>query len=207
MKDKPTIHVIDDDAAMRGSLQILLLTEGYDVRVYPAARDFLDGVASAEKGCVVTDVRMPDMTGVEMMTRLRELKSSFPVVVITAYADVPLAVQSMKLGAVDFIEKPFDDQMLFAAVRAALAAADESLVQDQNFPEVSERLAKLSAREKDVLTGLLQGRQNKIIAFDLGISVRTVETHRANLMAKMHADNLSQLIRMALRAADMTGAK
>jgi two-component system, LuxR family, response regulator FixJ len=205
MNHKPIVHVVDDEAAMRGSLKMLLQTEGYDVRVYPLAQAFLDGIASAEGGCVITDVRMPDMTGVEMLKKLREMHSSFPVVVITAFADVPLAVEAMKSGAVDFIEKPFSDQILFEAVQAALAPAGDVVIQGANLQEVSERFARLSRREMDVLTGLLNGRLNKMIAFDLGISVRTVETHRANLMEKMQADSLSQLIRMGMQMTGKTG--
>ncbi len=201
MNYEPTIHVIDDEAAMRRSLQMLLQTEGYSVRTYPLARDFLDGVATAEKGCVITDVRMPDMTGIQLLDRLNKLNRLMPVIVITAFADVPLAVEAMKLGAVDFIEKPFTDRPLFEAVRAALALTGEGMAHDANVLEISERLATLSSREKDVLTALVKGLQNKVIAFELGISVRTVESHRANLMTKMKADSLSQLVRMALLAS------
>jgi two-component system response regulator FixJ len=194
-----TVHVIDDEASMRSSLQILLQTEGYKVQTYPLARNFLNSVENAENGCVVTDVRMPDMDGIQLMAALRQRNSLFPVVVITAFADVALAVQAMKMGAVDFIEKPFDASTLFAAVRGAMAlAAPESVVE---MRAITERLASLSPREIEILQNLLKGRLNKTIAYELGISVRTVEAHRANLMEKMQADSLSQLVRMALLAS------
>ena len=153
-----------------------------------------------ESGCVITDVRMPELSGVDLLRRLRELKLGIPVIVITGHGDVPLAVEAMKIGALDFLEKPFDDEVLLASVRSALNQLDQDQRRQAERSEIEGRLAALSNRERDVLEGLVSGHANKQIAYDLGISPRTIEIYRANLMTKMQAASLSDLVRMALIA-------
>ena len=198
--DKAVVHVIDDDEAMRESLAFLLGAVGMEVRTYESALGFLDVAPNAEAGCVITDVRMPGLSGVDLLRRLRELKLGIPVIVITGHGDVPLAVEAMKIGALDFLEKPFDDEVLLASVRSALNQLDQDQKRQAERNEIERRLAALSNRERDVLEGLVSGHANKQIAYDLGISPRTIEIYRANLMTKMQAASLSDLVRMALIA-------
>ena len=198
--DTDIVHVIDDDEASRQSLAFLLESAQIGVRTYASAAMFLDLVSSTRASCVVTDVRMPGMSGIELLRRLKELGIEVPVIVITGHGDVPLAVEAMKIGAADFLEKPFDDEVLLASVRSALRQRDGENKRRRERVEIDARLAALSNRERDVLTGLVAGRANKQIAYDLGISPRTVEIYRANLMNKMHAGSLSELVRMALVA-------
>jgi two-component system response regulator FixJ len=162
--------------------------------------EFLEVAPRAEAGCVITDVRMPGLSGVDLLRRLRELKLGIPVIVITGHGDVPLAVEAMKIGALDFLEKPFDDEVLLASVRSALSQLDQDQRRQGERSEIERRLAALSNRERDVLEGLVSGHANKQIAYDLGISPRTIEIYRANLMTKMQAASLSDLVRMALIA-------
>lgn len=196
--EKAIVHVIDDDEAIRQSLAFLLQAAKLEVKTYASATAFLDALPDAASGCVITDVRMPGMSGVELLRRLKELKISVPVIVITGHGDVALAVEAMKAGAVDFLEKPFDDDVLLASVQSALKRQDGETKRHTERLEIEGRLAGLSNRERDVLGGLVAGRANKQIAFDLGISPRTVEIYRANLMNKMKAGSLSDLVRMAL---------
>jgi two-component system, LuxR family, response regulator FixJ len=198
--DKTVVHVIDDDEAMRQSLAFLLATVGMEVQTYESAIAFLDAAPKLKTGCVITDVRMPDLSGLELLRRLRELKLSIPVVVITGHGDVPLAVEAMKAGAIDFLEKPFDDEVLLTSVRSALNQLDRNQKREVERSDIEARLATLSHRERDVLEGLVAGLANKQIAYDLGISPRTIEIYRANLMTKMQAASLSNLVRMALIA-------
>jgi two-component system response regulator FixJ len=200
MPDKPVVHVIDDDEALRESLSFLLGTAHFEVRVYDSAVGFLEGLGQAAPGCIITDVRMPGMSGLDLLRQLAALGATFAVIVITGHGDVPLAVEAMKLGAVDFLEKPFDDNALIAAVRSALNRREHDLEHDSEKLEIHGRIAVLSNRERQVLEGLVAGQANKTIAFALGISPRTVEIYRANLMTKMHASSLSDLVRMALLA-------
>ena len=196
--EKAIVHVIDDDEAIRQSLAFLLQAAKLEVKTYSTAMAFLDALPDAASGCVITDVRMPGMSGVELLRRLKEIKISVPVIVITGHGDVALAVEAMKAGAVDFLEKPFDDDVLLASVQSALKRQDGETKRHSERLEIEGRLAGLSNRERDVLGGLVAGRANKQIAFDLGISPRTVEIYRANLMNKMKAGSLSDLVRMAL---------
>lgn len=202
MTDARHLHVIDDDDAVRDSLGFLLESAGLEVTTYDSAVDFLGRRTGEEAGCVVTDVRMPGMTGLELVLELRRLGSQLPVIVMTGHADVPLAVQAMKAGAHDFIEKPFDDAALLKSVEAALfrpaghgaeGAKDEAI----------QRIESLSARERQVLRGLVAGKPNKAMARDFGISPRTVEVYRANLMTKLKAASLSEVVRMAVRAGEL----
>jgi two-component system response regulator FixJ len=198
--EKAVVHVIDDDEAMRQSLAFLLGAVGMEVQTYDSAVEFLKVAPTLKAGCVITDVRMPELSGVELLRRLRELKLGIPVIVITGHGDVPLAVEAMKIGALDFLEKPFDDEILLASVRSALDRLDRDQQRQAERSDIEGRLATLSNRERDVLEGLVAGHANKQIAYDLGISPRTIEIYRANLMTKMQAASLSDLVRMALIA-------
>ncbi len=197
---QPVVHIIDDDEGLRESLAFLLRSAALEVRSFESAKAFLEVLPDAALGCVITDVRMPDMSGIELLRRLKELKIGVPVIVITGHGDIALAVEAMKIGAADFFEKPFDDDLLVASVRAALRQQEDLTKRGAERAEIEHRISTLSPREKDVLAGLIEGRANKQIAFDLGISPRTVEIYRANLMNKMQADSLSDLVRMALLA-------
>jgi two-component system response regulator FixJ len=198
MASDPVIHVIDDEEAMRHSLAFLLECEGLEAVTYESALSFLETAGTIARGCIVTDVRMPGMTGIELVERLKAMGVPDPVIVITGHADVPLAVQAMKAGVSDFIEKPFDNEALLRAIRAALADSAGRQERDEERRCTLERLDSLSQRERQVLDGLVEGKPNKIIAFDLGISARTVEIYRANVMNKMQAASLSELVRLAL---------
>ena len=200
MASEGVVHVIDDDEAMRDSLAFLLDCEGIPVRTYESALAFLEQAKTREHGCIVTDVRMPGMTGLELVRRLAELGIEDPVIVITGHADVPLAVEAMKAGVCDFIEKPFDNALLLGAIARALSDSRAGQQRDEEKRSVVERIEALSGRERQVLGALVEGKPNKIIAFDLGISARTVEIYRANVMSKMAAGSLSELVRMALLA-------
>jgi len=196
--DTDIVHVVDDDEAMRDSMAFLLRAENFQVQTYADAADFLTALPQIKVGCVVTDVRMPGMSGIELLQRLRELKVSLPVIVVTGHGDVPLAVEAMKTGALDFIEKPFDDDVFLRAVRLALSAQAVDSQRQAQKATINSRLESLSNREREVLEGLVAGHPNKTIAYDLGISPRTVEIYRANVMEKMQARSLSDLVRMAL---------
>jgi two-component system, LuxR family, response regulator FixJ len=198
--DQAIVHVIDDDEAVRQSLAFLLAAAGIEVQTYESATAFLDVATTVKTGCVITDVRMPEVSGIDLLRRLEEFKLGVPVIVITGHGDVPLAVEAMKIGAVDFIEKPFDDEVLLTSVRSALNRLDRDHKRQAERREVEARLAALSSRERDVLEGLVAGQANKQIAYELGISPRTIEIYRANLMTKMQAASLSDLVRMALTA-------
>jgi two-component system, LuxR family, response regulator FixJ len=200
MSDKTVIHVIDDDAAMRDSLAFLLDVNGFAPEVYESADAFMGGVDLNSLACVISDIRMPGMNGIELVRKLKGGGSSCPVILITGHGDVALAVEAMKAGAVDFIEKPFDDAALLDAIRGALGARPAAEGDNAAKKEAEARLAELSPRERDVLQGLVAGKINKVIAHDLSISPRTVEVYRANLMAKTGARSMSELMRLALAA-------
>jgi two-component system, LuxR family, response regulator FixJ len=197
------VHVIDDDEAVRQSIEFLLRTSGVTAQTYDSASAFLDVLPTIESGCIITDVRMPGISGIDLLRRLGEMQIRIPVIVITGHGDVPLAVEAMKSGAVDFLEKPFEDELLLRSVRSALNRSQENAARDAERAEVEARLATLTNRERDVLEGLVAGKPNKIIAFDLAISPRTVEIYRANVMTKMQAASLSELVRMTLVAGVM----
>ena len=200
MQPEATVYVIDDDDAVRQSIEFLLKTFGINVQSFESARAFFEVLAEIDGGCIVTDVRMPEITGIELLRRVREVKPDLPVIVITGHGDVPLAVEAMKLGAADFLEKPFDDDTLLASVRGSLSRSADQVQRNAELSQINDRLAALSNRERQVLEGLVAGKPNKVIAFDLGISPRTVEIYRANLMTKMGANSLSDLVRMAMLA-------
>jgi two-component system response regulator FixJ len=198
MDSSAIVHLIDDDEAVRQALAFLLATAGHAVRVYDSAAAFLDAAPRGQGGCIVSDVRMPGIDGLALLRRLKELGVTLPVVIMTGHGDVPLAVEAMKAGAVDFIEKPFDDEVLLSAIRIALSQQEESGQRDGDVSRIRDRILSLSERERQVLAGLVAGHPNKTIAYDLQLSPRTVEVHRANLMIKMGASSLSELVRMAL---------
>jgi two-component system response regulator FixJ len=193
------VHLIDDDEDVRRALAFLLSTAGFAVKLYESAVSFLQKYEASVSGCIVTDVRMPGMDGLQLLHRLNERAVKLPVIVMTGHADVALAVEAMKAGAADFIEKPFPDELLLAAIRSALDRNKNSVSGDAN--QIRSRMESLTPREREVLDGLLAGHPNKTIAFDLGLSPRTIEVHRANVMTKMGASSLSDLVRMAISAA------
>jgi len=198
MPVNPVVHIVDDDEAVRQSLAFMLGSAGLPIRLYESAKVFLESLDPSLCGCLVTDVRMPEMTGIELLNRIKNRMPLIPAIVITGHGDIPLAVEAMKAGAVDFIEKPFDEEVLLKAVEAALdKAGGEENGQTQ---DVLMRLATLSEREHQVLTGLVAGQANKVIAAAHGISPRTVEVYRANVMTKMQAKSLPELVRMAVLA-------
>jgi two-component system response regulator FixJ len=194
------VYVIDDDEAMRHSLEFLLNSADFAVTLFESAQAFLDGISSLDFGCVVSDVRMPGIDGIEMLRRLKGLNSRFPVIIMTGHGDVPLAVEAMKLGAVDFLEKPFDDDLLLTMVDAGLKRAEPEARHEAVTREITERVATLSPRERQVMDGLVAGLSNKSIAREYDISPRTIEVYRANVMTKMQAGSLSELVRLAMRA-------
>ena len=198
------VHLIDDDEPVRQSLAFLLASTGHAVRVYDSAAAFLLIAAGVRTGCVISDLRMPDIDGLELQRRLKELGSDLPVIFITGHGDVTAAVQAMKAGALDFIEKPFEDDVILDAVRLAFEQNHQPGARNAEAAQVAARLAALSPREREVLDGLVAGMPNKTIAYDLKLSPRTVEVHRANLMIKMEARSLSSLVRMALVANILT---
>ena len=200
MSDKTVIHVVDDDSAMRDSLAFLLDVNGFQPKTHDSANAFLSAAASETPPCVVCDIRMPGMNGIELVRELKRRGTVCPVILITGHGDVALAVEAMKAGAVDFIEKPFDDAVLIGAIRAALDAHSSGQGDSVARKEAEARLADLSPRERDVLQGLVAGKINKVIAHELNISPRTVEVYRANLMAKTGARSMSELMRIALAA-------
>jgi two-component system response regulator FixJ len=206
MQPDPVVYVVDDDEAVRQSLEFLLKTANVAVRGFDSAKAFLDILPQVKSGCVITDVRMPEITGIDLLRRVKEVKPELPVIVITGHGEIALAVEAMKIGAVDFLEKPFDDEHLLASVRSALDQEADVAKRSAEIGDIHNKLAALSNRERQVLEGLVIGNANKTIAFDLGISPRTVEIYRANLMTKMGASSLSDLVRMAMLAGILESA-
>jgi two-component system response regulator FixJ len=200
MSARGKVYVIDDDEAMRDSLDFLLGAADFDVTLFESARHFLNAVSSIDFGCVVTDVRMPEIDGIELLKRLKADRSALPVVIMTGHGDVPLAVEAMKLGAADFLEKPFEDDRLIGMIDAALRQAESSVQSEAATLDIAARIASLSPRERQVMDGLVEGLSNKQIAKEYEISPRTIEVYRANVMTKMQATSLSELVRLAMRA-------
>jgi len=200
MSDRGKVYVIDDDEAMRDSLDFLLGSADFHVTLFESAHHFLDAVSSIDFGCVVSDVRMPGIDGIELLKRLKASRSAFPVLIMTGHGDVPLAVEAMKLGAADFLEKPFEDDRLIGMIDAALRQAESSARSEAATLDIGARIATLSPRERQVMDGLIAGLSNKLIAREYDISPRTIEVYRANVMTKMQAGSLSELVRLAIRA-------
>jgi FixJ family two-component response regulator len=201
MSAEPIVFLIDDDDGVRRSLDALLRSNGLKTAAFASARDFLAQFDPDAAGCLVTDVRLPGMSGIELLQKLRMQNCHMPVIVITGHGDVPLAVEAMKGGAVDFIEKPFRDHVLLTAVRRALKLADEDHEQRIATREIWTRLMTLTPREHQVLDMVVAGKANKVIAIDLDLSIKTVEFHRAHVMEKMRVDSLAELVQMVLLAS------
>jgi two-component system, LuxR family, response regulator FixJ len=199
MAHRGKVYVIDDDEAMRDSLDFLLGAADFHVALFESAKNFLDALPSIGFGCVVSDVRMPDIDGIELLKRLKAGGSLFPVVIMTGHGDVPLAVEAMKLGATDFLEKPFEDDRLIGMIEAALRQAEPGVKNEAATIEIQSRITSLSPRERQVMDGLIAGLSNKLIAREYDISPRTIEVYRANVMTKMQAASLSELVRLAMR--------
>lgn len=196
--DDFTVHIVDDEEAVRKSLAFMLTMNGFGVRVHESATAFSDLAPNLRRAVLVTDLRMPDMSGVDLIRRLTVLRATIPSIVITGHGDVPMAVEAMKAGAIDFIEKPFDDTVMIEAVRRAAARIEIGDTASETAEEIRGRIETLSQRERQVLAAVVAGQPNKAIAFDFDISPRTVEVHRANVMAKMKARSLPDLVRMSL---------
>jgi len=194
------VYVIDDDAAMRDSLNFLLAAAKFEVALFESATNFLEMLPRLDFGCVVSDVRMPGIDGIELLKRMKSLDSRFPMVIITGHGDVPLAVEAMKLGAVDFLEKPFEDDRLIGMIEAAIRQREPAAKDEAATRDIAARIDSLSPRERQVMEGLITGLSNKMIARNYDISPRTIEVYRANVMTKMQAGSLSELVRLAMRA-------
>jgi len=200
MSQGKKVYVIDDDPAMRDSLDFLLGSAGFSVHVFDSAQVFLDELAKLEPGCVVTDVRMPGIDGIELLRRMHSGARKLPVIIMTGHGDVRLAVEAMKLGALDFLEKPFEDDRLIGMIEIALSEQQDGSKSEAASADMAARIASLTQRERQVMQGLVTGQSNKTIAREYDISPRTVEVYRANVMTKMQAGNLSELVRFAIRA-------
>ena len=200
MPERRKVYIIDDDEAVRDSLNFLLDSANFEVTLFETAVGFLDVLADLDFGCVVSDVRMPGVDGIELLKRMKAGNSTFPIVIMTGHGDVPLAVEAMKLGAVDFLEKPFEDDRLIGMIDAAIRQAEPAAKSEAVTLDIASRIATLSPRERQVMDGLIAGLSNKLIARDYDISPRTIEVYRANVMTKMQANSLSELVRLAMRA-------
>lgn len=199
--ERTVVHVIDDDPAICDSLTLLLATEGLCVQTHASALKFLECVGSCERGCVVTDLHMPEMSGIDLLAKMKERRLSLPAIVITGYADFLLAIQAMRHGAVDVLEKPFDDDALLSCIMQALTTERREQSSNAKARAALARLKTLTEKESAVLSELVMGKTNKSIACELGVSTRTVEIHRANVMAKMKAESLLELVRISLVVA------
>jgi FixJ family two-component response regulator len=195
---RPTIFIVDDDAAVRDALKLLLRSVGQAVETFGSAQEFLDAYSEDRPGCLVLDIRMPGMSGLELQQKLNEKHSILPIIFITGHGDVPMAVEAMQAGAVDFIQKPFRDQDLIDRINQALEkdSANRAALGERN--DIRRRLETLTPREREVLDLVVHGKANKVIAGDLKLSQRTVEIHRARVMEKMQASSLAHLVRMVL---------
>ena len=196
------VHLVDDDAAVRRSIGFMLKTSNIEVRSYEAGSDLLKGASTLERGCILLDIRMPGMDGLEVQNALQQRGVSLPVIIMTGHGDVGLAVKAMKAGAVDFIEKPFEKATLLASLEEGFRRISRKQATGERRRDAEVRLQALTPRERDVLEGLAQGLPNKTIAYDLGISPRTVEIHRANLMTKLGVRSLSEALRIAFAAQE-----
>jgi two-component system, LuxR family, response regulator FixJ len=200
MTTKGQVYVIDDDEAMRDSLNFLLDSAGFAVSLFDTGQSFIDALPELGFGCVVSDVRMPGLDGIELLKRMKAQHSPFPILIMTGHGDVPLAVEAMKLGAVDFLEKPFEDERLVGMIETAIRRAEPAARNEAVAQDIAARVATLSPRERQVMEGLIAGLSNKLIAREYDISPRTIEVYRANVMTKMQANSLSELVRLAMRA-------
>jgi two-component system response regulator FixJ len=198
--EKANVYIVDDDDGVRDSLQVLLEASGYAARGFPSPQDFLDAIRTIDFGCALVDLQMPGMDGLELQNRLKTLNVRLPVVVVTAHGDIATAVEAMRAGAIDFVEKPFTDDAILTSIKMALADRPKPNTEDQARQTILERMKILSPREREVLDGMVAGHPNKVIAYNLSLSPRTVEIHRARVMDKMQARSLSELVRLAITA-------
>lgn len=199
MPQRGSVYVIDDDPAMRDSLDFLLSSAGFNVTLFDSALTFLDVLPDLAFGCVVSDVRMPGMDGIDLLRHLKKEPKVLPIVIMTGHGDIPLAVEAMKLGAIDFLEKPFEDERLVIMINTALSQAADNSKNESAITDIVSRIGSLSPRERQVMDGLVAGLSNKLIARDYNISPRTIEVYRANVMTKMQASSISELVRLAMR--------
>lgn len=200
VKNESTVFIVDDDQSIRHAMGLLMKSVGLPHEVFASANDFLESHDGSENGCLVLDIRMPGMGGLELQEKLIEMRSGIPIIFITGHGDIPMAVEAMQKGAVDFIQKPFRDQELLDRIDDALDAASERQTERARKSEVQERINALTNREREVLELVVTGKPNKIIAHELGVSQRTIEIHRARVMEKMQARSLAELVRMRLSA-------
>ncbi len=204
-KDNPAVFVVDDDEAICESLRLLIGDIGLEVRTFTSARQFLEKYDASHPGCLVLDVRMSGMSGLELQSKLLELGMRIPTIIITGHADVPMAVEAMKAGAMDFIEKPFRDQVLLDSIQKAVDLDLRIRRQQRERQDVQSRIRLLTQREREVMDRLVAGKSNKSIAFDLGISQKTVDFHRANILEKIGVSSVVELVRLTQIAASSHG--
>jgi two-component system response regulator FixJ len=204
MQSNPTVFVVDDDPAIRESLRWLIESVGLNVKIFATAQEFLDGYDPSLAGCLVLDIRMPGMSGLDLQNELAARKVNIPILIITGHAEVPVAVRAMKAGALDFIEKPFSDQLLLDRIRRAIEADAEFRRLHSQQAAVAARLAELTPREREVMDLVIAGKANKVIASELGLSPKTIEVHRAHVMKKMQVDSLADLVRVGMLSRDET---
>jgi FixJ family two-component response regulator len=195
-----TVFIVDDDDAVRDSLGLLMKSVGLKARVFDSAESFMENYKPADTGCLVLDIRMPGMSGIELQRELSNRKWELPIIFITAHGDIPMAVEAVRNGALDFVQKPFDDKELVGKIEKALSESQQRQEDDLERAEIRRRASTLTAREQEVMSQVVQGKANKVIAGDLGVSQRTVEIHRARVMEKMQAGSLAHLVRMVLIA-------
>ena len=198
MKSKAIVHIVDDDKAIRDSLEMLMKSIGFEAKSYASAEMFLDEADLYAPGCLVVDIRMQGMSGLELQQVLKDKDSKLPVIIITGHGDVPMAVQAMKAGAIDFLEKPYDNNLLLSRIKQSLAVVTESQDKLRFSADAKARLSRLTPREREVMNLLVAGKHNKVIAKELAISVRTAEAHRAKVMKKLRAESLSDIVRLAM---------
>ncbi|WP_455216968.1 response regulator transcription factor [Kaarinaea lacus] len=202
-----TVYIIDDDPSVRHSLTWLIESVGQQVKTYASPSEFLADYRDGGPGCLILDVRMPETSGLDLQEQLIKGGFTLPIIIITGHADVPMAIRALKAGAFDFIEKPFNDQLLIERIQQAIEHCQNMTKQQQRLQETKDLLSKLTPREKQVLDGVVAGKSNKVLAKELDISIKTIEVHRANLMSKMEADSLPDLIRKTLSANEGQGTR
>jgi two-component system response regulator FixJ len=196
--EKPCIYIVEDDEAVRDSLSLILESVGHQVQAFATADAFLNAYSPNMSGCIVLDIRMPGMDGMELQNRLNSMNSILPIIFVTGHGDVPMAVEAMQRGAMDFVQKPYREQELLGKISAALKLDEENRQSLQEKQTIIEQLASLTPREHEVMEGMVAGKANKVIAYDLDISQRTVEIHRARVMEKLNAKSLAHLVRMVM---------
>ncbi|MFC1783387.1 response regulator transcription factor [Planctomycetota bacterium] len=199
MKDEPTVYVVDNDQAVRDELRISIMSVGLNVETYESASEFLEAFDPDRPGCLVLDIRMPGMSGLELQEVLQQRQIEIPIIMISGHGDIPMAVQTVKKGAIDFLEKPFRDQVLLDCIQKGVLKDSQTRLQKSEHGSIASRINSLTARERLVLELVVAGKPNKVIAFDLGIKQKTVEFHRARMMAKMMAESVPDLVKMATK--------